>query len=46
VLNPAWRDRIPAAVIARIDSVEERIASGALQPPRIEFVDSTGTPGS
>jgi basic membrane lipoprotein Med (substrate-binding protein (PBP1-ABC) superfamily) len=46
VLNPAWRERVPADVIARIDSVEQRIASGAFQPPRIEFVDSTGTAGS
>jgi basic membrane lipoprotein Med (substrate-binding protein (PBP1-ABC) superfamily) len=46
VLNPAWRDRVPAAVRARIDSVEQEIASGTLQPPRIEFVDSTGTTGS
>lgn len=46
VLNPTWRDRIPPHVIARIDSVERRIASGDLQPPRIEFVDSVGTGGS
>ena len=46
VLNPAWRDRVPAQVIAQIDSVERRIASGTLQPPRIEFVDSTGAAGS
>jgi basic membrane protein A and related proteins len=42
VLNPAWRDRIPAAVLARVDSTERRIKSGELQPPRIEFVDSVG----
>ena len=42
VLNPAWRDRIPAAVLARVDSTERRIRSGELQPPRIEFVDSVG----
>jgi basic membrane protein A and related proteins len=46
VLNPAWRDRVPAAVIARIDSVEQEIATGTLKPPRIEFVDSTGSAGS
>ena len=46
VLNPTWRDRIPPAVIARIDSVEHQITSGALQPPRVEFVDSTGIAGS
>jgi basic membrane protein A and related proteins len=40
VLNPAWRDRIPPAVIARLDSTTRRIMSGELQPPRIEFVDS------
>jgi basic membrane protein A and related proteins len=40
VLNPAWRDRLPQDVLARIDSTERRIVSGALQPPRIEFVDS------
>jgi basic membrane lipoprotein Med (substrate-binding protein (PBP1-ABC) superfamily) len=42
VLNPAWRERIPAAVLARVDSTERRIASGELLPPRIEFVDSAG----
>jgi basic membrane lipoprotein Med (substrate-binding protein (PBP1-ABC) superfamily) len=46
VLNPTWRDRVPAAVLARIDSVAHAIASGAFQPPRIEFVDSTGATGS
>ena len=40
VLNPAWRDRVPPAVIARLDSTTRRITSGELQPPRIEFVDS------
>jgi basic membrane protein A and related proteins len=40
VLNPAWRDRIPPEVLARLDSTERRIASGELKPPRIEFVDS------
>jgi basic membrane lipoprotein Med (substrate-binding protein (PBP1-ABC) superfamily) len=40
VLNPAWRDRVPQHVLARIDSTERRIVSGTLQPPRIEFVDS------
>ena len=42
VLNPAWRDRIPAEVLARVDSTERRIISGELQVPRIEFVDSVG----
>jgi basic membrane protein A len=46
VLNPAWRDRIPPEVLARVDSTERRIVSGQLQPPRIEFVDSVGTRGS
>jgi hypothetical protein len=45
VLNPGWRDRIPANVLARLDSIERRIASGELQPPRIEFVDSVSTRG-
>ena len=45
VLNPTWRARIPADVLARVDSVERRIVSGDLQPPRIEFVDSIGGPG-
>ena len=40
VLNPAWRDRVPSPILARIDSTERRIDSGDLQPPRIEFVDS------
>lgn len=42
VLNPVWRDRIPADVLARVDSTERRIVNGELQPPRIEFVDSVG----
>jgi basic membrane protein A len=46
VLNPAWRDRIPAEVLARVDSTERRITSGELQPPRIEFVDSLAGRGS
>jgi basic membrane lipoprotein Med (substrate-binding protein (PBP1-ABC) superfamily) len=46
ILNPTWHDRVPAVVRARIDSVEQQIASGALEPPRIEFVDSTGAGGS
>ncbi|MGQ0712633.1 MAG: BMP family protein [Gemmatimonadaceae bacterium] len=45
VLNPTWRDRVPPNVMARIDSVERRLASGDLRPPRIEFVDTTGTGG-
>ena len=40
VLNPTWRSRISATVLARIDSIERMIARGELQPPRIEFVDS------
>lgn len=46
VLNPAWRARIPAGVLARLDSTERRIIGGELQPPRIEFVDSAGVTGS
>ncbi len=42
VLNPTWRDRIPADVLARVDSTERRIITGELRPPRIEFVDSVG----
>jgi hypothetical protein len=45
VLNPAWRDRIPPAVLTRLDSTERRIAKGELRPPRIEFVDSVSTRG-
>lgn len=45
VLNPRWRDRIPTAILARVDSTERRIASGELQPPRLEFVDSVAGRG-
>jgi hypothetical protein len=45
VLNPAWHARVPAAVLARIDSTQRRIASGELRPPRIEFVDSVSARG-
>ena len=45
VLNPRWRDRIPAAILARVDSTERRITSGELQPPRLEFVDSVAGRG-
>jgi basic membrane lipoprotein Med (substrate-binding protein (PBP1-ABC) superfamily) len=40
VLNPTWRNRIPTAILARVDSIERRITRGELQPPRLEFVDS------
>jgi hypothetical protein len=40
VLNPTWRSRVPANVLARVDSTERRIIRGDLRPPRIEFVDS------
>ncbi len=45
VLNPAWRARVPPAILARIDSTEQRIVRGELRPPRIEFVDSASTGG-
>ena len=45
VINPAWRARIPPAVIARLDSITQRITSGEFQPPRIEFVDSVSARG-
>lgn len=45
VLNPAWRSRVPPAILARVDSTEQRIVRGELRPPRIEFVDSASTGG-
>ena len=45
VLNPDWRNRIPPAVLARLDSTQRRIGSGELQPPRMEFVDSVSRRG-
>ena len=45
VLNPAWRSRLPPAILARVDSTEQRIVRGELRPPRIEFVDSASTGG-
>lgn len=45
VLNPAWRTRVPPAILARVDSTEQRIIRGELRPPRIEFVDSASTGG-
>ena len=45
VLNPAWRSRVPPAILARVDSTEQRIVRGELRPPRIEFVDSSSTGG-
>lgn len=45
VLNPTWRSRVPPAILARVDSTEQRIVRGELRPPRIEFVDSASTGG-
>ncbi|HZO19274.1 MAG TPA: BMP family protein [Gemmatimonadaceae bacterium] len=45
VLNPAWRARVPPAILARVDSTEQRIIRGELRPPRIEFVDTASTDG-
>lgn len=43
VLNPGLGDRIPPSLRATLDSVERGIIAGRVKPPRIEFVDTTGT---
>ncbi len=44
VLNPALASRITPALRATLDSVQRGIISKTIRPPRIEFVDTTGTP--
>ncbi len=43
VLNPGLSDRITPRLRATLDSVEQGIVAGRVRPPRIEFVDTTGT---
>lgn len=42
VLNPRLADRIPAAIRARLDSVQSALIAGTIEPPHIDFVDTTG----
>jgi len=44
VLNPAVADSIPAELVRRVDEARRRIRSGALQVPRVPFVE--GEPGA
>jgi len=44
VLNPALADRVPAELVASVQTQRERIRSGALQVPRVPFVE--GEPGA
>jgi basic membrane lipoprotein Med (substrate-binding protein (PBP1-ABC) superfamily) len=44
VVNPAVADRIPAELLQRVDEARARIRSGALQVPRVPFVE--GEPGT
>ncbi|MGD2070313.1 MAG: BMP family protein [Gemmatimonadota bacterium] len=39
VVNPEQRDRIPADVLARVDSARTAIAEGRLDVPRVPFVE-------
>lgn len=39
VVNPAVADRIPPEVVQRLDEARQRIRSGALQVPRVPFVE-------
>lgn len=43
VINPATRDRIPDALVARIDAARDSVRAGTLAVPRVRFVD--GEPG-
>ena len=43
VLNPALESRIPPDARAAIDSVRAEIRAGRFTPPKIEFLDTTGT---
>ena len=43
VLNPALASRLPPSLHAALDSAEQGIIAGRLQPPRIEFVDTNAT---
>jgi len=44
VLNPALADRVPAALVASVDEARASIRSGALEVPRVPFVE--GEPGA
>jgi len=44
VLNPALADRVPAELVAAVQTERERIRSGELQVPRVPFVE--GEPGA
>ena len=41
VINPRLAPLIPPPVKATVDSVRRLVVSGALKPPRLEFVDTT-----
>ena len=42
VLNPRLAYLITPSLQAQLDSVQRLMATGAFQPPRLNFVDSTG----
>ena len=48
VPNPALVDRIPSEVLDRVDDARERIRTGALDVPRVRYLEDEGaaTPGS
>lgn len=49
IVNPAVADRIPAALVARVDSARTSIVAGSLDVPRVRFVegeeDGSDAPG-
>ncbi|MDT8368435.1 MAG: BMP family protein [Longimicrobiales bacterium] len=45
VANPAVLDRIPASLLARIDSMRTEIRTGAFAPPRVPFIEGEEAAG-
>ena len=39
ILNPALRDRIPQALLARVDAARDSVVDGTLDVPRVPFVE-------
>lgn len=45
VANPAVLDRIPEALLARIDSMRTAIRNGEFEPPSVAFIEADGVEG-
>ncbi|HSG46916.1 MAG TPA: BMP family ABC transporter substrate-binding protein, partial [Longimicrobiales bacterium] len=45
IVNPAVADRIPGELLARLDTARAAIVAGALDVPRVRFVEGEEEPG-